>query len=133
MYVIDINTHVLLFLNYYIVVPFTQFWNTNRSKKLVDCRFIWHSVFIFSSEKHNISKGKWDILEILILLFDFSILMLKFCNTTLHTQISLHLLILSIFLLQISHNFRNQEQTDFDLLFRCLFLCWFFLKRQDWI
>ena len=29
-YVIDINTHVLLFCLYYFVVPFTLFWNTGH-------------------------------------------------------------------------------------------------------
>ena len=46
-YVIDINTHVLLFFNYYIVLPFAQFWITGCSKKLVDYWCIWRSVFIF--------------------------------------------------------------------------------------
>ena len=45
-YVIDINTHVLSFFNYYIVVPFAQFWTTSRFKKLVGFWCIWHSVVI---------------------------------------------------------------------------------------
>ena len=72
MYVIDMNTHFLLFINYNIVVTFTQFWITSRFNKLIYSQFIWHSVIVFPSEKHSISKGKSDILEILILLFDFS-------------------------------------------------------------
>ena len=72
MYVIDMNTHFLLFFNYYIVVTFAQFWITSSFNKLIDCWFIWHSAIVFPSDKHSISKGKLDILEILILLFYFS-------------------------------------------------------------
>ena len=72
MYVIDMNTQLLLFFNYYIIVTFAQFWITSCFNKLIYCRFIWHSVIIFPGEKHIISKSKSDILEILILLFDFS-------------------------------------------------------------
>ena len=32
---------------------------------------VWGTVSSFLSEKQNMSKGKWDILEILILIFDF--------------------------------------------------------------
>ena len=39
---------------------------------LADCQCIDHCVIVVSREKHNISKGKCNILEILILLFDFS-------------------------------------------------------------
>ena len=74
MYVIDMNTHFLLFFNYYIVVTFAQISIASCFKKLIDYQFIWHSfiVDVFSSEKHITSKGKSDILVILILRFDFS-------------------------------------------------------------
>ena len=64
-------THVLLFFLYYFVVPFSLFLTMGRFKVLVDCQCIGHSVNIYSSFKKYISKGKWNILEILILLFGF--------------------------------------------------------------
>ena len=39
---------------------------------LADCQCNGHCDIIFSSDKHNRSKGKCNILKILILLFDFS-------------------------------------------------------------
>ena len=107
---IDINTHFLLFFNWYIVVLFVKSWTNSRFMKLIHCQFIWHSVIIFQVKTHNISKGKWDILEILILLFDFRILILNFCSTILHTQNLLDLFSLLIFWLRISHNFKNRDQ-----------------------
>ena len=73
MYVIDTNTNLLIFFNYYIVVTFTQLLIASLFKKLINCRFILNSVIVivFPSEKHITSKGKSDILEILILRFDF--------------------------------------------------------------
>ena len=50
MYVIDINTHVLLFFYYYIVKQFSQFLTNICLKKLVDYLCIWRSVIIFQLE-----------------------------------------------------------------------------------
>ena len=79
MYVIDMNTHFLLFFNYYIVVTFAHFWIAIRFKKPIDWRFIWNSVIVivFPSEKHIKSRGKSDILEILLLWFDFLYFVVK--------------------------------------------------------
>ena len=55
------------------------------------------TVSLFFKWKHSISKYKSDILEILILLFDFRTLMLNFCKTIFHTQNLLHLFSLSNF------------------------------------
>ena len=77
MHDIDINTHFLLFFHYYIVVTFAQFLITSHFNKLIDFRFIWHSVIIFPSGKHSISKVKSDILIIIILLFGFSYFYVK--------------------------------------------------------
>ena len=51
----------------------------------------------FQVKTHITSKGKLDKLEILILQFKFFILILKFCNTILHTQIILNLFSILIF------------------------------------
>ena len=58
----------------HIFITFTPILFAGCFKKLIDYRFIWHSVIVivFPSEKHITSKGKSDILEILILRFDFS-------------------------------------------------------------
>ena len=127
--VIDINTHVLLFFNYYIVVPFPQFLTTSHFKKLVGCWCIWHSIIIFQVKTHNISKGKWDISVILILLFDFSYFDVEILlhNST-YINSTAFIFIIN-FWLRISHYFKNRYQTNFYFLFQCLFLCWFILKR----
>ena len=131
-YVIDISTHVLLLFNYYIFVPFAQFWSTGRFKKLIDCRFIWHSVVIFQVKTHNISKGKWDILEILILLFDLSYLDVELLQHGSTYTNSTAFIFIIVFLLRISHNFNNRDQNNFDLLFQRLFLCLLRLNRTLW-
>ena len=56
----------------YFVVPFAMFCTMGRFMVLADCQCIEHCIINVSSKKHNISKGKCNILEILILLFDFS-------------------------------------------------------------
>ena len=71
-YVININTHVILLFLYYLVVPLALFWAVGRFKVLADCQWIVHSVIIYSSKQYNISKVDCGSLEILILLFDFS-------------------------------------------------------------
>ena len=72
MYVIDINTHVLIFCLYYFVVPGVQFWTTGRLKVLTKFQCILHHVIILSSKEQNLSKFKYMIIEILVLLIDFS-------------------------------------------------------------
>ena len=84
---------------------------------------------LFFIEKQNISKGKFDIFEILILLFDFCILILKCCNMILYTKFLLDLLSLSIFDYESLKITRIKIRIYFDLLLQHLFLCWFFLKR----
>ena len=66
-------------------IPGTRFWTTGRFKILADYKCILHRVIILSSKYHNISKGKYNILELLILLFIFRFLMLNFCNTIFNT------------------------------------------------
>ena len=61
---------------YYTVIIFfllgARFWTTGSFKVLANCHCILHSDIVLLSKQHNISKGKWDILEILILMFNFS-------------------------------------------------------------
>ena len=45
-YVIDINTHVLLFFLYYFVIPRAQFWTTFHFRVLTNCQCILNSVII---------------------------------------------------------------------------------------
>ena len=54
--------------------------------------------------------------------------MLNSCNTIfIHEFVYFTALILLFnFCQRISHNFKNQEQTNFDLVLQHLFLCWFF-------
>ena len=111
-----------------IVKPFAQFWTTSFSRKL----FIFDefgTVSSFLIEIQNLSKGKFDICEILILLFDFCFLILKFCNTILHTKFLPHLFSLSIFDYEALTITRIKIRIYFDLLLQHLFLCRFFLKR----
>ena len=53
--------------------------------------------------------------------------MLNFCNTIFHTYFFDYtaLILLLKFFQQISHNFRNQEQTNFDLLLEIFIPCFF--------
>ena len=53
MYVIDMNTHFLLFFNYYIVVTFAQFLIASRFKKIIDFWFICHSVIVIVFQVNN--------------------------------------------------------------------------------
>ena len=92
-YVIDMNIHFLLLFNYYIVVTFAQFWIASCFKKIIDCRFIWHSVItiVFPSENtlhQKVSRTSWKYSYYSSI---FRILMLNFCTTILHTQIVLYL------------------------------------------
>ena len=57
--------------SHYFFVPGAHFWTTGNFKVLADCQCILHLTIILSSKYHNISKGKGDILKILILLFHF--------------------------------------------------------------
>ena len=122
---------ILIHMYYFSFKPCTQFCTTSRFKVLADCQCILHSFIIISDILHNISKGKGNILEILILLFDFRILI-----WTLLTRSLIHkfvhyttLIFIFDFCRQISHNFKNQEQTRFDLLLQHLYYVGFFPKR----
>ena len=70
--------------SHYFVVLCERFWTTGLFKWLAIYQWILNCTIILSSEYHNISKGKWDILEILTLLLHLSFLMLNFCNTIFH-------------------------------------------------
>ena len=67
-----------------IVKPFAQFLTTVVSKSLLIFA-VFGTVSLFFYWKKYISKGKFDIFEILMLLFDFCILTFKCCNTILNT------------------------------------------------
>ena len=130
-YVNDINTHFLLFYYYYIFVPFSQFWTTSRFKKLIYCPFIWHSVVIFPSENityQKVSGISWKYWYYFLI---FRILVLKFCNTILHTHILLHLFLLLFFITDIS-SFQESRSKNFDMLLQRLFHCLSRLKRTLW-
>ena len=75
----------------------------------------------FKIEKQNISKGKFDIFEDLILLFDFLYFDIEI----------LHLFSLSFFDYEYLTITITKIRIYFDLLLQRLFLCWFFLKQQD--
>ena len=96
--------------------------------------FFWLPVHLaqchhFSSEKNNISKGKYDILVMLILLFHFFVFWCWNFVTWFYIQkfycIYFHYW---IFILQISHNFMNLKQTNIDLLIQRFFS--FFLPKM---
>ena len=74
----DFTTYILFILSFnagpsHIVITFAPILFASCFKKVIDCRFIWHSVIVilFSSEIHITSKGELDILEILILQLNF--------------------------------------------------------------
>ena len=73
--------------SHYFVVRGAGFWTTGRFRVIADCRCILHRAIILSSKYYNISKGKCDILEILILLFNFCFFMVNFCNTILYINL----------------------------------------------
>ena len=129
LYASIINTQILPLFLYYFVVPFALFCTMGCFMVLEDCQCIERCVVIFSGKKHNISKGKCDILKIFILLFDFLYFDVELLWHDSSYINSTEFISFSILCLRIFHNFKNQEQTNFDLLSQRFFLCWFCPKR----
>ena len=57
--------------NYFVILGL-RFRTTGLFERLANCQCILHPTIILSSENHNISKGEWNILYILTLMFDLS-------------------------------------------------------------
>ena len=56
----------------YFFVPGARFWTIGHFEGLENFQCTLQRIITLSRKQNNISKGKWDILEILILLFDLS-------------------------------------------------------------